>query len=330
MAGRSIRRKTLLVGIAACLLLTGCGVLGNESGSGEEELTVLTIGTADSGGTMYMVGSAIAQAITEGDSSIKVNLGASTGSTMNVRGLAGGEIDLGLVSGDVAYAAYHGQDEFTQPVESLRAVAAVYVSTSNWIAPVSVGAEYVHDLVGKRIGMGPQESTTELSARTAVETIGLNQAGTQFINCGLGDGARMVEQGELDAIHGFSGAPVGGLMELAQEEPCRLLQYTKEELESILAQNQSYRHAVIPAGTYVGQEQDVDTFGVKCLLCVDESMSQQMVYRLTQEIWAAAEQLAGEHPALAVMTQKDFVCQDLPIPLHGGARQFYEEQGVLK
>ena len=62
----------------------------------------------------------------------------------------------------------------------------------------------------------------------------------------------MVEQGELDAIHGFSGAPVGGLKELAQNQPCQLLKYTQEELEAILAENQSYYPVVIPAGTLAG------------------------------------------------------------------------------
>ena len=89
MADTGVWRKTLLMGAALCLLLTGCGT-GGGTGSGEEGLTVLTIGTADSGGTMYTVGSALAQAITNGDSSIKVNIGASTGSAMNVRGLVGG------------------------------------------------------------------------------------------------------------------------------------------------------------------------------------------------------------------------------------------------
>lgn len=329
MTDTGVWRKTLLVGAALCFLLTGCST-GGGSDSGEEGLTVLTIGTADSGGTMYTVGSALAQAITNGDSSIKVNIGASTGSAMNVRGLVGGEIDLGLVSGDVAYAAYNGQDDFSQPVESLRAVAAIYVSTSNWIAPQSVGAEYVHDLVGKRIGVGPQESTTELSARTAVAVLGLDQGGTQLINCGLGDGARMVEQGELDAIHGFSGAPVGGLEELAQNQPCQLLKYTQEELDAILAENQSYYPVVIPAGTYAGQEEDVDTFGVKCLLCVDASMPENLVYQITQEIWAATEKLTKEHPALAEMADRKFVCQELPIPLHSGAWEFYEDQGIVE
>lgn len=330
MAGQGIWRRLLSMGTAVCLLLTGCGALEGSGSSGEENLTVLTIGTADSGGTMYAVGNAIAQAITDGESSIKINLGASTGSAMNVRGLAGGEIDLGLVSGDVAYAAYHGEDVFSQPVESLRAVAAIYVSSSNWLALESLGAEYVHDLVGKRIGVGPQESTTELSARTAVKVLGLDQNGTELINCGLGDGAHMVGQGELDAIHGFSGAPVGGLMELAQEKPCTLLKYTQEELDSILEQNQFYRSVVIPAGTYAGQKEDVTTFGVKCLLCVDASMDDLLVYRLTQEIWAATDRLAEEHPSMREMLNREFVCQDLPIPLHPGAQEFYEDQGVLQ
>lgn len=140
----------------------------------------------------------------------------------------------------------------------------------------------------------------------------------------------MVEQGELDAIHGFSGAPVGGLKELAQNQPCQLLKYTQEELEAILAENQSYYPVVIPAGTYAGQEEDVDTFGVKCLLCVDASMSENLVYQITQEIWAATEKLTKEHPALAEMADREFVCQDLPIPLHLGAWEFYEDQGILE
>lgn len=326
---KNVLWRGLLMGTALGVLLSGCKA-GSQSGFAEEKLTVLTIGTADSGGTMYTVGSAIAQAITDRNGSIKVNLGASTGSAMNVRGLADGEIDLGLVSGDVAYAAYHGQDVFAQPVESLRAVAAIYVSSSNWVALESLGAEYVHDLVGKRIGVGPQQSTTELSARTAVAALELEQDGTQLVNCSLGDGAQMVEKGELDAIHGFSGAPVGGLKELAQRQSCRLLQYTQEELDAILEKNHSYCSVVIPAGTYEGQEEDVETFGVKCLLCVDASMPTEMVYQLTQEIWGAVDQLSKKHSALGSMLERTFICQDIPIPLHDGAREFFEDQGILE
>ena len=51
---------------------------------------------------------------------------------------------MGLVSGDVAFSAYQGTDEFSgHPVESLRAIGAVYSSLSTWMAPESEHISYV-------------------------------------------------------------------------------------------------------------------------------------------------------------------------------------------
>ena len=77
-----------------------------------DSLKILTIGTADSGGTMYPVGKAISLVIGDADSSIKINISASTGSSGNVHSLQDGSIDLGLVSGDIAFSAVNGTGEF--------------------------------------------------------------------------------------------------------------------------------------------------------------------------------------------------------------------------
>lgn len=163
-----------------CLLgLTASGCQTTDSGSSaagtqkEQPIQVLTIGTADSGGTMYPVGRAIAQVINENIPQMKINIGASNGSLSNVEGLRGGQIDLALVSADVAYCAYRGEDEFSgKPMKNLRAIGAVYFSCSNWIAKDSLNAVYVHDLLGKRVAVGPENSTTELSARIALQVVG--------------------------------------------------------------------------------------------------------------------------------------------------------------
>lgn len=324
-----ICRKALL---ALTLLgtLAGCGAPSGSSSSGDSkgDLILLTIGTADSGGTMYQAGSALAQAITQEDHSIKVNISASTGSGMNVRSLESGEVDLALVSGDMAYAAVNGEDEFQPPVE-LRAIGAVYSSVSNWVVPASSGYTYVHDLTGARIGAGPQGSTTELSARAAAASLSLEEQGITFVNCSLGDGAEMLGKGELDAVHAFTGMPVPSLVALAKEMPCRLLLYTPEELETILEKNPVYFPTQIPAGTYPGQEETVDTFGVKCLLCVSSSMPEDLAYQLTQAIWNVSGRMGDYSPAMDDMAQPDFLCQDLPIPLHPGAERFYQEAGAL-
>ena len=96
----------LLLYTAASVSLCGCTFAS--SSPTEEPIQVLTIGTADIGGTMYPVGKALAQVISDADTHITVNLSASNGSSANARALESGEIDLGLVSGDVAFSAVNG------------------------------------------------------------------------------------------------------------------------------------------------------------------------------------------------------------------------------
>ena len=313
----------LLLAALVCAGLSGCAWLPDPFVE-KADFTVLTIATADSGGTMYQVGSALAQGITGADESIKVNVGASTGSAMNVRELAEGGVDLALVSGDVARSAYAGEGEFEQPVEGLRAVAAVYSSVSTWMAPAAVGAEYVHDLEGATAGVGPQDSSSELAARAAVDALGLDSL--EQVNCSLASAPDRVDGRDLDAIHGFSGNPIPGLWELADTRPCTVLRYRWEELREILRQNSMYSLEIIPAGTYPGQETDVHTFGLKCLLCVDEGLDEDLVYELTGILWESREELAEECPAMRqAAAQEDYFYAALPIPLHDGARRFYEE-----
>lgn len=313
------RKWLIFILVSAMLLVSGCQ--SKHPPTTPDALTVLTIGTADSGGTMYPVGAAIADVLS--NDLIKVNVGASTGSAMNIRNLADGAVDLALVSGDAAYEAYHTQ----KGQSGLRAVAAIFTSSSNWLVPKTQDVYYVHDLKGLRIGIGPENSTSELAARVAIETIGLDQSDAIQVNCGLGAGTEMILDGNLDAIHGFSGIPIGGLALLAQEVPCRVLRYTPEELNSILDSNSIYTLTTIPAHTYKDQLQDIQTFGVKCLLCVDASMDEELVYSITKTLWQNRQTLMQAHPSMSVMKDDFYLYDSLPIPLHSGAERFYSELG---
>lgn len=325
----------LMICAAVCLPLSGCSSVPTASSTehtkiASDELTVLTIGTADSGGTMYPAGRSIAKVISDADSSIWLNLSASNGSSANVRALDAGEIDLGLVSGDVAYSAVHGQGEFEgSPVKGLRAIAALYPSLSQWAAPSSLDISYVHDLKGHSLSIGPQDSTTELAAKIALDTMDINDKNTELQNCGIGSGAELVAKGELDAVHGFSGAPPGGLSELTDTVPCTILKYTDEELAQILEKNTYYYTDCIPAGTYHGQDYDVPTFGIKCLLCVDSSVDENLVYRLTEILYEHNDELAESHESMASMLQDGFMCTGLSVPLHPGAEKFYQDNGLM-
>ena len=316
------------------LVLGGCGKSSETAKRHPEarsdSLKILTIGTADSGGTMSPVGKAISQIVGENDSSIKINVSASTGSTENVHSLEQGAIDLALVSGDVAFDAVNGKGEFSDaPFKKLKMIAALYPSLSNWMALDDSGLSYVHDLRGGRIGVGPQDSTTELAAKVALGTLEITDENSTFVNCGLGSGADEVKKGTLDAIHGFTGVPISGLTELADAVPCHLLKYTDSELLSIIRSNPFYYMEEIPAATYKGQDEAVSTFGIKALLCVSEDMDEDLVYEITSILYENRDHLKDLHPALSYAAQTGFMFEDLPIELHAGAERYYEEQGLL-
>lgn len=64
-----------------------------------------------------------------------------------------------------------------------------------------------------------------------------------------------------------------------------------------MAENESYYRDVIPAGSYTGQIGAVPTIGVKCLLCVNETMSDETAYRLTEILWNSRESWPRRTPA---------------------------------
>lgn len=326
----------ILFAAGTVLALSACSF--SEPGSAEREpagssdhITVLTIGTADSGGSMYPAGSVLADVIRESAPDVRVNISASTGSYQNIAQLGEGQIDIGFVSGDAAYAAYNGTYGYSDdPQEGLRAVAALYSSVSNWMVLESSPFYYVHDLLGERIAIGPETSSTDLSAEIVLERLGITRENTEILTQGgIGFGAGQVKRGETDAVHGFAGIPVSGLSELADQTPVRLLKYTDGELSGLLAANSFYHKSVIPAGTYAGQTEAVDSFGVKCLICVDESMDEEMVWRITSILYQNRQRMADEQGIVAPILENGFMYEDLPIPLHEGARRFYEEEGLL-
>ena len=326
----------LTVIVAFMLLQGGCARAG-ESGAKqpaataeqkkEDGFTILTIGTADSGGTMYAASSEIAAAVTLRDDSIRFNIIASTGSFHNIEGLMNGDMDLALVSGDAAAEAAEGRGHFEgEPIENLRAVCAVYPSLSNWLTLSVSRLKYVSDLKGGKAAIGPEDSATELAAKKALTAVGLDPDSPGFVNAGLGSGADMVASWEVDAVHAFAGAPVPGLQGLAGKHSCRLLKYREEELNRILEAEPAYFRAVIPAGTYSGQREDVETFGVKCLLCVSADMPEEQVYHITGLILSALPELSARGGILARMEDPEFLTENLPIALHPGAARCFEEK----
>jgi TRAP transporter TAXI family solute receptor len=292
----------------------------------------LTIGGADSTGTMYAAAAAIATTFGAKVEGLNVDATTSSGSNENALNVQEGEIELGMCSGDAAAAAVAGTGKFEAAgaCTDIVAIGAVYASLSNWIALKSSGYEYLHDAVGGVFGIGPAASTSESSALLGLEAAGITADNSTFQNVTLGDGADNVANGVMTAATAFAGIPVGAQLNASVTKDCVWLGFTDAELDAILEANPSYYKTVIPAGTYNGQDADVPTFGVKCMVICNKSLDSELVYNLAKTLAENTEEMIAGNGVFASMADPNFICNDLPIALHDGAAAYYKDAGMLK
>lgn len=330
---------SLILALAMVFALVACGEKqpasdGDASSDGDKSArgnVIMTFGTADTGGSMYPAGAAVSQVWTNNVQGVKCNTQTSTGSFQNCQDVSTGEVDVAVATSDVVLNAYNGTGKFADigKLDNLRVIGAVYTSVLSGVALKSSGLTYIHDLLGKRVAVGPAASATENATLAAFGVMGIDSSNTSLENLGLGDGADSVGDGILDAAFGFAGLPIGGQLNLAATKEIQVLDMTQEEIDKVLAGNAAYIQTTIPAGTYTGQDNDANTFGVKCLIIVTADMDADLVYDLCKAMNEHTEELAAGNALLKDMTDPSFLCTQMPIPLHDGAQKYYSEQGLI-
>ena len=330
---------SLILALAMVFALVACGEKqpatdGDASGDGDKPArgnVIMTFGTADTGGSMYPAGAAVSQVWTNNVQGVKCNTQTSTGSFQNCQDVSTGEVDVAVATSDVVLNAYNGTGKFADigKLDNLRVIGAVYTSVLSGVALKSSGLTYIHDLLGKRVAVGPAASATENATLAAFDAMGIDSSNTSLENLGLGDGADSVGDGILDAAFGFAGLPIGGQLNLAATKEIQVLDMTQEEIDKVLAGNAAYIQTKIPAGTYTGQDNDANTFGVKCLIIVTADMDADLVYDLCKAMNEHTEEMAAGNALLKDMTDPSFLCTQMPIPLHDGAQKYYSEQGLI-
>lgn len=330
---------SLILALAMVFALVACGEKqpasdGDASGDGDKPArgnVIMTFGTADTGGSMYPAGAAVSQVWTNNVEGVKCNTQTSTGSFQNCQDVSTGEVDVAVATSDVVLNAYNGTGKFADigKLDNLRVIGAVYTSVLSGVALKSSGLTYIHDLLGKRVAVGPAASATENATLAAFGVMGIDSSNTSLENLGLGDGADSVGDGILDAAFGFAGLPIGGQLNLAATKEIQVLDMTQEEIDKVLAGNAAYIQTTIPAGTYTGQTETANTFGVKCLIIVTADMDADLVYDLCKAMNEHTEEMAAGNALLKDMTDPSFLCTQMPIPLHDGAQKYYSEQGLI-
>lgn len=334
---RPALKAALCLGIFVCL--TGCARGGNSVGElsakdvPEPGSLPFTMGADVPGKTVRLAGETIAAVINNTVPGAHVSMADSKGAPSDLVNLMEGELDFVMADGRTVYEAYSGTGMFEgeEPMSDLRILGACYPSVSSWVTKngKTDRLTYVHELKGKSLSAGTEGSATAAVSDEVFKILEIDEGNTAIRQAGISEGADGLKEGWADGVHGFLEAPAGAFFEAAGEEGLTVLSYTEEELEEILALHPWYYREEIPAMTYPGQTKAVDTFGVKNLLVCREQMEEDIAWEVAMALDLNGPVYASGHSFMWAIGQKDFLCTNLPIPLHPGARAYYEEAGFL-
>ena len=103
----------------------------------------------------------------------------------------------------------------------------------------------------------------------------------------------------------------------------RVVPVSGDQVDRLIEQNPFIRATTIPAGTYAGQGEDVDTIGIDMLFVTRNDLDEDVVYEIASQLFDVLPPLVEKFPELAQMDASWAAAT--PIPLHPGAARFFRE-----
>lgn len=313
-------KKSVIAIVLALILVIGLAACGAKSSK-------MTMGTGGTTGTYYAFGGVLGQYI-KNNAGIDVTVVSTDGSKANIQGIDAGDYQLGTVQSDVMAYAWNGTNSFAEDgaVDSFRVIGGLYAEAVQLIT-MDPQIKSVSDLKGKSVSIGAPGSGVYFNAIDVLAAAGMTEQDIIAQYQSFGDSTEALKDGKIDAAFIVAGAPTPAITELATTNSAYLVPIDGEIADAIMADCPYYTVYTIPAGTYPGQDSDVQTVTVKATLIVSADADEDAVYELTKAVFDNAEAIAAENSKGAELTLEN-ATTGMTAPFHAGAAKYFSENGI--
>ena len=317
----------VFVAVFAAAVCTGCS--GKKAASGGHEKVTIKFPTASASGALYAVGAAITNVWDTKIDFVSASSQASNGGIDNLNQIADGESQVSVAVSSNCYQSYNGTDSFEGAAnKNLRIIAGLYFNPNQVVVTKKSGITSLSGVKGKRFAVAAAGSSVEGECKNHFTAAGLAYpADIQTEYIAFGDAADMLQNGTLDGAWIMSGIPAAAVSQ-ACSSGCTLVAIGSDILETLRASYPWYARYTIPAGTYPGQNADVETTAIKMAMFCNSTLDDETVYMLMKTFWENIDELANAQRNLKGLKPEDAVRDIAGLPLHEGAKRYYLEVGV--
>lgn len=299
------------------------------------DMSFVTIGTGGVTGVYYPAGGAICRLVNKGkkEHGFRCTVESTGGSVYNINAITAGELEIGVVQSDWQYHAYNGTSKFQEkgPNENLRAVFSIHPEPFTVMARADSGIKDFQDLKGKRVNIGNPGSGQRSTMEVVMETMGWTTDDFKLASeLKTAEQSKALCDNKIDATVTVVGHPSSIIKEAATSCDSVIVNVTGSEIDNLVEEFSYYRKATVPGGMYRGTDNDVQTFGMGATVVTSTKVSMNAIYTVVKAVFENFDDFKKLHPAFANLKKEEMVKDGLSAPLHGGAKIYYKEAGLLR
>lgn len=308
--------------VAALVAGVGLAVLAAPAAQAQQ----LRLMTGPQGGSWYPLGGALANILGEKGSNMQVLPGAGVA---NVRAVSLGRADFGFGNSISTVDGVAGREPFEEVQENVCNVATLYPQYFQIVANADAGIDTWSDVAGKSMAIQPRGNTAEFVTAQMLEVAGLSYDDLSRVShVSYTDAVSLMRDNNAQVFTLGTTVPASSIMDLASARDIKLIPITDEEFDAMRELNPGYTRLTIPAGSYPGQDEDVQAVGYATHIIARCDLDEDVVYNLVEGMVENMDDLAS---IVRVMndTTVEVMATDTGVPFHPGAERFYQEHGAM-
>lgn len=317
---RPMKRFTALLAVFAVALccLTAC--------SQDDELR---LGTGNEEGMYYQFGTLLSEEASNAADMPAIAVETTAGSSANLRLLSQGFLDMAIVQADTLYDAYNGTGFFSNSGEytGYSAVAGLYTETCQIIVPADSDIKTIEDLAGKTVSLGERESGVLQNAQQVLDAYNIRESDLKAEYLSFSDSASAMREGRIDAAFITAAVPTPAVTNLADSIGVRVLPIDPFAVNVLTKRHSYYTPCTIPANTYAGQTEPVETVGVRAVLVARNDVPDQKIRSVMEALFDGSVPFA-EKLRSAMQPVLEEATTGIPIAFHTGAGAYYADNEI--
>ena len=251
----------------------------------------------------------------------------SGGNVANTRELRIGEVSIANSISNTDYESYTGTGTTFDgdPFTDFR-ILWYYESTPIQVfVAEDTGISSLEDLDGQSFNPGGTGTAASVVMHAALDALNIHP---NYFEAAQADAGDAYANRQIVGAVKTGSAPDSYIVQANTNRPVKLINYTDEQLATVLEAIPSVTSGTVPAGAYDGVDYEIQTLCTYQGIQVDLSFSQELVYKMWKAMWEDyADIWKTAYVNGANNNVPEMTLQAAKTPLHAGTVQYLTELG---